>query len=541
MVGMTTAHEQPSFLGSSSMSCIEAQASSSGSIVDRAHKEESAGLRSKVSVIKTLICLGVVVITIGVSCGVALHRRDSHWYQQQQGDEMVEPHKTTKPTLVPTLRPSQEQVTSLSVHDETSTDESSTANTITEYDISGESTGDLRLSVAQITFGENHHLFGYIGQSLTIPWNGNDRYIVALQSSFHDHLPLADEAARIVLIDTLNDAYTTEVLDETRAWNMQQGTMLFWNPEAVDTQFFFNDRDIETNKVFTVLYDIALRKRVREYRFDTPVANGGVCPNGGFFYAINYARMARLRPVTGYPDTYDWTVGDRAPENDGIWKVDIKSGGKELLTSFQDISKLLEEVEDTPRRASLYINHALSSRDCTRIYFFCRGNFLGKEQAVNEAFTMKSDGSDLKRVGYIGGHPEWYDETVLFGKKRGNVVKYNIELDETDSVLGKFDDPRGDLSLSANGKMFVNGWEDSDDNSLRYHFVRLTDGTEIKSLPMDRGPHNGGDVRIDAAPRWNRAGNKVLIPGWVDGTRQLHVITVKGAVEGTADDDINAW
>ena len=86
--------------------------------------------------------------------------------------------------------------------------------------------------------------------------------------------------------------------------------MMYWNPEQPSRQFFFNDRDPKTGKVFTALYDIVDRKRVKEFRFDaTPAANGGVKQDGGAFAAINYARMARLRPVTGYPGAWDWTGG----------------------------------------------------------------------------------------------------------------------------------------------------------------------------------------------------------------------------------------
>ena len=125
------------------------------------------------------------------------------------------------------------------------------------------------------------------------------------------------EHADIVLIDT-HDDYRVIPIEKTLAWNLQQGTMMYWNPKSAETQFFFNDRDPDTNKIFTVIYDIQQRKRLREYRFeDTPIANGGVAQNGDYFIAINYGRIARLRPVTGYPSAFDWTVGqDRPPMTD---------------------------------------------------------------------------------------------------------------------------------------------------------------------------------------------------------------------------------
>ena len=93
----------------------------------------------------------------------------------------------------------------------------------------------LKMEVEQITNGPHHHLFGYIGQCRTIPWNASGRYILSLRSTFHDHMPRADEAADVVLIDTQDD-YRVIPIEKTLAWNLQQGTMFFWHPKAPETQ-----------------------------------------------------------------------------------------------------------------------------------------------------------------------------------------------------------------------------------------------------------------------------------------------------------------
>src|SRR4051812_33201572 len=93
----------------------------------------------------------------------------------------------------------------------------------------------------QITQGPKHHYFGYIGQSRTVPWNANGRYLLALQVGFQDRLPGADDPADVCLLDT-RDHYAIRVVDQSRGWNPQQGTMFYWNPEHPETQFFFNDR-----------------------------------------------------------------------------------------------------------------------------------------------------------------------------------------------------------------------------------------------------------------------------------------------------------
>src|SRR6187549_3449881 len=116
--------------------------------------------------------------------------------------------------------------------------------------------GDANVSVTQITHGPQHHFFGYIGQSRTVPWNADGRCLLALQTPFQDRLPGPDDPADVCLLDT-RDHCALRVVDQSRGWNPQQGTMFYWNPEHPETQFFFNDRDPMTGKVFTVLFDIA--------------------------------------------------------------------------------------------------------------------------------------------------------------------------------------------------------------------------------------------------------------------------------------------
>ena len=146
---------------------------------------------------------------------------------------------------------------------------------------------DWRLEIDQVTSGPRHHFFGYIGHVQNIPWNGNGRYIVGLRTAFQDRMPSPADAADVILIDAeRNNAVT--VIDQTRAWNFQQGTMFYWNPKARDTELFFNDRDPKTNQTFTVLFDIAAKKRIREYRYpDVHFANSGFAQNGGSFLGLN--------------------------------------------------------------------------------------------------------------------------------------------------------------------------------------------------------------------------------------------------------------
>lgn len=384
--------------------------------------------------------------------------------------------------------------------------------------------------IEQITFGPNNHFFGYIGHAGTMPWNGTGRYILAMRTTFQDHMPEAGEAADIVLIDTENE-YAVEKIEETCGWNPQQGTMFYWNPDAADTQFFFNDRDPETHRIFTVLYDIEKRERVKEYRYDdVAFANGGVCQTGGYFTGINYARMARLRMVTGYKGTFDWTEGVEHPEDDGIFKVNIASGEKTVLVSFAQLRDALIADGHTEVSA-LFINHTLWNRDGDRIYFYARGGWDGNEgPKINQPFTVNADGSGLTlQRGFIGGHPEWEMGHRAIGGQDDKLVIYDTDSQEVVDQIADptiIEKPGGDSALSPDGNWIVTGYGKNGHNM--WVVYRRTDGAWIRTPAYDQRPYVKGDLRSDPGPLWNRDGSKILFPSLVaDGSRQLHIIHLK--------------
>tara|TARA_Y100001972_G_scaffold128838_1_gene192047 strand:- start:5587 stop:6918 length:1332 start_codon:yes stop_codon:yes gene_type:complete len=398
---------------------------------------------------------------------------------------------------------------------------------------------EFELKIEQLTSGPKHHFFGYIGQCQTIPWNASGQYILGMEIDTISRMPLPDEAATIFIIDT-KDNNKIIYLDKTYAWNPQQGTMFYWNPNAPETQFFFNDRDLETGKVFTVLYDVSERKRVKEYKYaDTPIGNGGVAADGSAWLGLNYGRMARLRLVTGYPGTFDFSQDEIAPDNDGIFIVDVKTGEKKLLVSFAQIAEKIKDT-DPNLHTGLFINHSLWNRNSDMVYFFARGGWddnVTSGKRVNVPFSVRSDGTDLTvHTQFIGGHPEWDEGYVMFGSAQGEYgetrqVRYDVLKKEIIEYVGNvaiFQEPEGDVSLSPDANWFVNGYENYETNMNIHTVFRRSDGAFARMGVYNGGYTKNRDIRIDAAPRWNRTNDAILVPGKdkEDETRQMFVIKV---------------
>lgn len=395
---------------------------------------------------------------------------------------------------------------------------------------------DIGIEIEQITFGSDHHFFGYIGQSLTIPWNKNGNHIVCLSSSFHDHLPGKGEAANVNLINLdrkIKGHYLVEKLDESQGWNPQQGTMFYWNPHRPNHQFFFNDRDPKSGVIFTVLYDINKRQRVKTFHYGhQSFGNSGVCPLGKYFLAINYARMARLRPVTGYKGSYDWTDSISAPKDDGIAIVNIETGKKEILISFEQMANGLEQNGFDVKDRNLFINHTLWSRDGQWIYFFVRAGWKSDKdgrEGLNAACSIKVDRTQfIAGHQHIGGHPEWFQGTQIIGSNKNQQVIYDILQKKIIGTIGSsdiFPKPGGDISVSPDGKWLVNGYNNKSGANF-YSIMNLKTGAWVKTPSFETGDYKK-DLRIDPAPRWNHNNNQILVSGLdKNKIRQLFVISV---------------
>ena len=384
----------------------------------------------------------------------------------------------------------------------------------------------------QITFGPQHHFYGYEGHAGNTPFNGDDTKLVLLETAFQDRAVTPGDAASIILYDLASKR--SRVLMQTRAWNFQQGSMLYWNPRRPAQEFFFNARrDDGSDKIYTVLYDIDVGVAKRFFNPETPYANSGVAQGGGKFLAINYGRLARLRPVTGYAGAYDWTEGEAHPSNDGVWVVDVETGEDTLIVSYQRIYDTFVESYPDMEGQDLLVNHTLWNREDTRILASFRWLEDGKLRDIWVSF--KPDGSDIREF-KDPGHPDWETGTRLLAHVGGADRIYNVVTGEQSEPINAefflaFD---GDKALYRDLNWIATHDKQNQDGrrQLSVLLYSRAAGAGLRFPPYPVGPYyyQGEQSvnslnRIDMSPCWSRSGRMVYFYALApDGTRQSFLI-----------------
>lgn len=387
-----------------------------------------------------------------------------------------------------------------------------------------------RATVEALTGGPKHHFFGYYGIP---PWNRAQTKLVCLEVDFQDRLPEPGEKARIGLVDAKRGGFAP--LAETATWNLQQGCMLYWNPLRENREILFNDRKGED--VITVVMDVENGKR-REL----PRAIAAVGRTGKYGLCIDYGRQGRMRKVVGYAAAADPFADDPAPQRDGIWRMDLRTGEAKLLVSIAEVYERLRGNPLIDGKRHMFFQHAVFNRDDSRFLFLARV-FTDPPKAELESamFTANVDGSELREVIPFGrgvSHFEWRNarEIVATFRMKPQGEKLHV----------LFRDGAGDYRvlseefLTSDGHCSVSRdeqWMVTDENVsktlekrlLLYH-LPTGRGTELARMPMRERRFLGGDLRCDLHPRWDRTGRQICFDALDRGTglRQLHVARLAG-------------
>jgi len=414
----------------------------------------------------------------------------------------------------------------------------------------------------RITPNDKAHFFGYYDKS---PWNLSGTCMLSMEVGFDDRPPLPGDTAIICVVD-LHNANKVSRLCHTTAWNFQQGAMLQWLPSSPDRHIIYNDRQGDT--FVSILLDI-----ISGERRTLPKPITAVSHDGRFALSLNYSRLHQLNPGYGYGGVHDPWEKESAPDDDGIYLMNLSTGEIQLIISLSQISIFGTGIGEA--RGMHWFNHLAFNPKDYRFSFLHRFQLKDKN-TYTRLLTSDVNGKDihcLEDSGYIS-HYDWRNSReILAWARRRNNINYSKQQQLVGLTQKRFlQNPISKWILRL-ARRHVIGW-------VRQHivgdrFILFTDQSELKEdigvnvltedghcsyspdrrwILMDTYPHENhqrvlllydnkektrielgryysppelnGDIRCDLHARWNREGTEVCIDSAHEGTRQMYVLDV---------------
>ena len=171
------------------------------------------------------------------------------------------------------------------------------------------------------------YFFGYYDKS---PLNRGNTRLLAHRVSFDGRDVEDGDMAEIGYFDIATKEFIK--LDETLAWNWQQGSQLQWLSPKYDEQIIYNN--ILDEKFVSFIHNIKTKEK-RVIPFPVYVVH----PNGKEALGINYERHYWCRSGYNYQNIKNKKWDKPYHEEDGIYKINLETGEVNLLVKITDIVK----------------------------------------------------------------------------------------------------------------------------------------------------------------------------------------------------------
>ncbi|MGI9473373.1 MAG: hypothetical protein ACR2NZ_17655 [Rubripirellula sp.] len=387
-----------------------------------------------------------------------------------------------------------------------------------------------------ITRGPRNHWFGYYDKREFDPTN---RLVLSNATTFEGRAPTGDDSIDVGFVDTdANDRWNA--IGSSRAWGWQQGCMLQWVGDKGE-KILWNDR--EDDRFVSRIYSVA-DGSVRT--LSRPIYT--VSADGSFGLSVDFRRIDNLRPGYGYDGLADPNVSDRAPEDSGIWRVDLQTGEDRLIMSLADVAAI--EWPDGDRHADAwhYFNHLLINPSGTRFIVLHRYRPKFDPQTlkfdggfVTRMFTSNVDGTDryvLDPSGYTS-HFIWKDDedVTMWTRPQGQKSGFYQFTDRTDRFVAVGHDK---MPTNGHNTYLPSPYEDWILNDTYPDKVTSRQTVFLYHVPSGRRFDLGhfpsprtyrGEWRCDTHPRSSDDGTLVAIDSPHQGGRQVYLLDVRQVLE----------
>ncbi len=376
------------------------------------------------------------------------------------------------------------------------------------------------LEAVPVTAG-GPHFFGYYDKC---PWRADGRALLAARAEFQDRPPTETDVLTLGVVN-LDADNAFEPFAETTAWSWQQGTMLQWAGDR--NRVVYNSRR-EDGQVVGKVHDLDTGE-VRE----VPRPIYALHTNGREAISLDFHRLQTLRPGYGYPPKTDITEHNAAPDDVGLWQVNLETGQERLACSIGRAR--LHHEDPRGRGAHHWVNHATYNTDGSRFCFLHRFRCAEGRAGpwITRLFTCEPDGAELYLLNGHGvvSHFAWRDPNHLLAWSDGPAGEppaYHLLQDKTQSgqVLAEgLLDRDGHMTYSPDGRWILTDTYPGKADGKQSLFLLNVKSGQLVEVGRFEAPLKG-PLRCDLHPRFSRDGKQVCFDSAHTGTRQVWVMDV---------------
>jgi len=371
--------------------------------------------------------------------------------------------------------------------------------------------------------------FGYYDKLLSDP---KDRYVLAMRTSIEHRTPSSEDVIQVGMIDLKRGNRWTK-LGESSAWCWQQGCMLQFVPGSSD-EVIWNDR--EGDHFVSHIVNI---KTMKVRSLPMPVYT--LSPDGKTALGLDFARLQIRRPGYGYVGVIDETLNVKAPDNTGIYSINLQTGeSKLLITPAQIVGIPMEGVNF--QAYYHWFNHLLISPDGSRFIFLHRWHTKPNTSFNTRMFTANMDGTGLYVLDNSGNtsHFIWRDNdhVTMFTKPVGMKERFYLFRDKSKEIS-----VIGEELMAQNGHCTYvpgtnNEWILNDtypESSARLQTLYLYHVPTNRKVYLGKfhSPpvYNNPEWRCDLHPWSSRDGKNVFFESAHEGKgRRVYMIDISGII-----------
>ena len=389
--------------------------------------------------------------------------------------------------------------------------------------------------IKRITSQPGYHWFGYYDKIQCDPTN---RYVLGMRSDFEHRSPNPNDSIEIGMVDLLNNCKWIR-LGKSHAWGWQQGCQLQFIPGSAD-EVLWNDK--EGDRFVCRIMNIKTRK---QRTIPWPIY--ALSPDGKWAITTDYRRVNDMRPGYGYAGIPDPNVNVLAPDNSGVWKINLQTGEGKLIISIAQAVKINNPLEKDFTEAKHWFNHLLVSPDGKRFIFLHRWRYPDAERNEpyksvggfgTRMFTASADGTDLRVIDPYNytSHFIWRDPSHILawtripGKGDGFFLFEDSATENIVQIGKDIMTENGHCTCLPGNNLILNDTYPSSNHLQSVYLFNEQTNTRIPLADMYSPTDYKGEWRCDTHPRSTIDGNFVIIdsPNW-DG-RQMYILDIRDIV-----------